>query len=399
MNGFLRQARLLTALALFFALPALVASAAPPPGEYFNGFEENTAGWNNFSGAQVKRVPSFYAGSDYATGVPSAAGNWHARLTLDPSPTSCVSGAGVQDWYQGPFTNWGGYSSFFPPGGYFTRVDIYLDTAWAATHPDRRFDWSSAVNTPTGGFRRDFVFNVGTEPTGFVISGSNNSTRCGAFPQNPGNTPVRVTQPGWYTFEHAFTGVEGGPLVVVMRLIDSNGITLGTWVRSDASDIIGTTVGGNRYGWFVQNEIDELAIDNSQRTGIVSTPGCEIKISDGGWITALNTDKATFGGNAKVSASGDTSGNQTYHDHGPVQPIDVKALTVEAVICDDDRRGAELYGLASVEGLPGEHQYRIRLQDNGEGILGTGDMYGITIPSAGYASGDQPLQGGNVQIR
>ena len=43
--------------------------------------------------------------------------------------------------------------------------------------------------------------------------------------------------------------------------------TLGTWVRSDPTDIIGTTVGGNRYGWFVQNEIDDLAIDNSQRTG------------------------------------------------------------------------------------------------------------------------------------
>ena len=48
-----------------------------------------------------------------------------------------------------------------------------------------------------------------------------------------------------------------------------------TWVLSDPSDIIGTTVGGNRYGWFVQNEFDGLAIDNSFRTGIVSTPNCE----------------------------------------------------------------------------------------------------------------------------
>ena len=93
------------------------------------------------------------------------------------------------------------------------------------------------------------------------------------------------------------------------------------------------------------------------------------------------------------------SGNQTYHDHGPVQPIDFKALTVEAVICDDDREGAEIYGTGTVEGLPGEHEYRIRLEDNGEGVLGTGDKYGITIPSAGYASGDQTLGGGNVQIR
>jgi hypothetical protein len=398
MRRFLRQARLLTALALFFALPTLVASAAPPPGEYFNGFEVNTAGWNNFSGAQVNRVPSFYA-SSYANGVPSADGDWHARLEIDPSPSTCASGGGPQPVYTGPYTDWGGYSSFFPPGGYFTRVDIYLDVPWGMTHPDRRFDWSSAVNTPTGGFRRDFVFNVGTDPLGFVISGSNNANRCNSFPQNPGNAPYRVTVSGWYTFEHAFTGVAGGPLVVVMTLKDSNGVPLSSWVRSTPTDIIGTTVGGNRYGWFVQNEIDELAIDNSQRTGIVSTPGCEIKISDGGWITAVNNDKATFGGNAKVSATGETSGNQTYHDHGPVQPLDFKALTVEAVICDDDREGAEIYGTGTVEGLPGEHEYRIRLQDNGEGVLGTGDMYGITIPAAAYASGDQTLGGGNIQIR
>jgi hypothetical protein len=401
MRRLLRQARLLAALAIFFALPTLVASAAAPPGEYFNGFEVNPAGWFNFSGGTIHREPSGYVSSNmYATGVPSAAGDWHARLGIDPSPDSCASGGGPQPIHYGPYTNWGGYSSFFPPGGYVTRVDVYLDVAWAGTHFDRRFDWASAVNTPSGSHRRDFVFNVGTEPTGFVISGSNNSTRCGAFPANPGRTPVHVMASGWYTFEHTFTGLTGGPLAVNMRLINkSTSATVGTWVLSDATDIIGSTVGGNRYGWFVQNEIDELAIDNSQRTGIVSTPGCEIKINDGGSITALNTDKATFGGNAKVSASRDTSGSQTYHDHGPVQPLDMKSLTVEAVICDDDRTTAEIYGSATVEGLPGEHEYRIKLQDNGEGVLSTGDMYGIEIPSAFYASGYRTLDGGNIQIR
>ena len=87
-------------------------------------------------------------------------------------------------------------------------------------------------------------------------------------------------------------------------------VPLGTWVRADPTDIIGTTVGGNRYGWFVQNEIDGLAIDNSFRTGILSTPNCELKISDGGSIIAMNTDLGTFGGNAKVSSSGIASGQQ-----------------------------------------------------------------------------------------
>lgn len=221
--------------------------------------------------------------------------------------------------YYGPYTKWGGYSAIFPPGGYQTRVDIYLDVPYATTHLDTRFDWSSAINMPDGSFRRDFVFNAGTDALGFVISGGNNATRCGANPADPGHTPVHIMVSGWYTFEHSFTGVTGGPLVVNMRIIQkSTGAVMGTWTRSDPSDIIGGTVGGNRYGWFVQNEFDGLAIDNSERTGILSTPGCEIKINDGGWIIALNTDTATFGGNAKVALDGTSTGQQEYQDHGPV---------------------------------------------------------------------------------
>jgi hypothetical protein len=390
---------LFLAIGIFCALPVLGASADPPPGPYFNGFETNTAGWFNFAGATIDRVPSGDAAS-YASGIPAAAGNWFARLSMGTNVT-CPSGAGTQDWYPGPFTNWGGYSSIFPTGGYKTRLDIYLDTAWAATHlpSDRRFDWSSAINNTTGQHRRDFVFNVGTEPTGFVISASTNGNRCGAFPADPTKQPYHVMTSGWYTFEHDFTGVPGGPLVVVMRLIhQATNTTLFTWVRSDPSDVIGVTVGGNRYGWFVQNEIEDLAIDNSERTGLVSTPGCEVKISDGGWITALNTDRGSFGGNAKVSMSGETTGEQTYHDHGPVQPLTFKAVTVQAVICEEDDgvKSAEIHGRGTVDG-EGDYQYRIKLTDEGE--PGTDDKYGIIIPEVAYASGDRTLGGGNVQIR
>ena len=188
--------------------------------------------------------------------------------------------------------------------------------------------------------------------------------------------------------KHAQTGS-----IVLQR----SGLTVvGAWVRTDPTDIIGVTVGGNRYGWFVQNEIDDLAIDNSERTGIVSTPGCEIRINDGGRITALNSDTATFGGQARVSSTGQTSGNQEYQDHGPVQPMNANTLTVEAVICSDDRTSAEIYGQTAVDG-EGMYEYRIRLHDEGE--PGTDDTYGIIIPGVGYASGDQQLEGGNVQIR
>lgn len=193
-----------------------VASADPPPGPYFNGFETDTDGWFNLSGATITRRPSGHmtGSGGYANGIASAEGNWHARLEIDPSPGTC-SGAGPQPVFTGPFTNWGGYSSMFPLGGYTTRVDVYLDVTWAQANLDRRFDWSSAINNTSGGHRRDFVFNVGTDPLGFVMSGSNNATRCGAFPANPARTPILISTSGWYTFEHMFTGVPGGPLTVV----------------------------------------------------------------------------------------------------------------------------------------------------------------------------------------
>jgi hypothetical protein len=93
------------------------------------------------------------------------------------------------------FTRFGAYESTFPAGGYTTSVDVYLNVE-AGNANDTRFDWSSAINAPgaTFPFRRDFVFNAGfyndTDITGsgprFVISASNNATRSGAFPKNPG---------------------------------------------------------------------------------------------------------------------------------------------------------------------------------------------------------------------
>lgn len=93
------------------------AAADAPPGAYFNGFEQNTAGWFNNGGGTIKRVPSFYNSSGYADMIASASGDYHARLGLDPSPRSC----GPQPIFDAPYTNWGGYSAIFPPGGYQSR--------------------------------------------------------------------------------------------------------------------------------------------------------------------------------------------------------------------------------------------------------------------------------------
>jgi hypothetical protein len=393
--GFRKLGRRTGAVFAVAFLAVVWVAADAPPGPYFNGFETDTAGWFNFSGATITRVPSGSL-STYASGVVAASGSYYARLGQDPSPDSCTFGGGTAPIYYGPYTKWGGYSSIFPPGGYQTGVDIYLDVPYAQAHLDTRFDWSSAIDMPDGSFRRDFVFNAGTDALGFVISAGNNATRCGANPADLGHLPVHISTSGWYTFEHSFTGVTGGPLFVVFTIKDSLGAVVATWTRSDPTDIIGVTVGGNRYGWFVQNEFDGLAIDNSFRTGIVSTPSCELKISDGGWIVALNTEVGTFGGNAKVSSSGISTGNQEYHDHGPLQAITVNTIDVQAVTCSDDRTRASIFGHATVDGS-GSYEYEIDLQDNGE--PGVDDMYRIFIPGIAYESGLRTLQGGNVQIR
>jgi len=167
-------------------------------------------------------------------------------------------------------------------------------------------------------------------------------------------------------------------------------------VLTDASDVIGTTVGGNRYGWFVQNEINDLPIDESYRTGATSTPNCLIKITNGGTFHANNGDLATFGGNARTDAQGNTSGQETYQDHGPSTPFTLKSIDIVALGCTTDTSSATIVGTATVNGS-GSHEFEIEVHDGGE--PSTADTYRIRVPSyLGYDSGTHTLEGGNIQI-
>jgi hypothetical protein len=127
----------------------------------------------------------------------------------------------------------------------------------------------------------------------------------------------------------------------------------------------------------------------------VTTPLCEITITNGGWITAANGDRASFGGNAKADGAGNTQGQEEYQDHGPVQPMNVHAITVMAIVCDGTTQ-ASIFGQATIDGA-GSFFYRIRVKDLGEPGVGQ-DTYGLLLQT-GYNSGEQVLQGGNVQIR
>ena len=269
----------LVSAALLVSLLAFAATSALAATYFFNGFETNTDGWFPFSGATITRVASGDTSTTYATGENAATGGYYARLGKDTTPDSCTYGGGTAPIYYGPFTRWGGYESAFPTGGYSTGVDIYLDVPYAIAHPDTRFDWSSAINDPSGTFRRDFVFNASSDATGFVIDGGNNSTRCGANPAGSASA-IHVTSSGWYTFKDTFTDVSG-VLSVQMDLIQLPGNTvMGTWTRSDTSDTIGGTVGGHRYGWFAQNEFDGLAIDNSYLRGLAPSADLSVTKTD-----------------------------------------------------------------------------------------------------------------------
>ncbi len=270
-------------ITLIFTGAALAAGLS-----WFQGFETDSTGWTG-----ATRV------SSATNSIVSASGNWHAE----------AANGNVA------FTRWGGYGGIagcstsacaaaaFPQHGYVTSVDIYLEaSATTALANDNRFDFSSAINQPDGTFRRDFVFNAGfyndNDTTGagprFVISASNNAGRGSSFPKNPGRSPFSITEDGWYTFQHTFLDNGAGVLTVELSIKDAAGYLLKTWTLSDPTDVIATNVGSNRYGWFVQQELPVLAIDNSSRSDILSTPADKEQCKKDGWRQLVNASGDVF---------------------------------------------------------------------------------------------------------
>jgi hypothetical protein len=61
-------------------------------------------------------------------------------------------------------------------------------------------------------------------------------------------------------------------LAVELRITDLDGAPKHTWTLSDPTDIIGATVGGHRYGWFVIQELPFLAIDTVSLLSVSTKP-------------------------------------------------------------------------------------------------------------------------------
>jgi nitrous oxidase accessory protein NosD len=196
-----------------------------------NGFEFDTGGWTS-----ATRVAS---GTD---GISSAAGGFHAKLAA------------------GSFTRWGGYKSVFPAGGFTTSVRFYLNPAggWAN---DTRFSFTSAVSNVSGAHLRDFGFNAGFYNDAVGPGAGTNrilvnvSNGVGRGNSNPKDANVIISSAGWYTFEHSFQDNGSGVLAVTLTVRDSSNAVVGTpTTLSTPADVIGTVVGGNRYGWLQTNE-------------------------------------------------------------------------------------------------------------------------------------------------
>ncbi len=245
---------------------------------YFEGFEDAafesgrpfvdgagspSVNWNDYN-SHLERVVS---GTD---GIASASGAAHGRIdstTLPPSP---------DDW-TGAFNRLRGYSSVFGTG-FSASVDVYIDLSDPAVAAETYgWDLSTAASNQSGAHRRDFIFHAAadddTNPGAVLIAASNNSNFTKRNDLESINHYV-ISTSGWYRFEWVFRDF-GGTLAVDCNLRDSGGTLLWTETRNDASDIIATVVGGNRYMWFTFLTVDKLAIDNTRlirNVPVVSAP-------------------------------------------------------------------------------------------------------------------------------
>jgi hypothetical protein len=303
--------------------PAASPKSPPPmpaPANFHEDFEKGYLVFDDGVGVVHVRQSGSTAETDYAPGIASSkGGDDYARLLVQAAlrtgggingsqPGSCSPGAVETDnsfSCGGPFTEWGlpfgGFDGSFGTGipikgnGSMTSIDIYLDTAFAAGNnttangKDFRFDWDSDLLDSKGSFLQDYIFNVATgnasdtcSPGGgfFVVEASTNSQRSGANAHNPAppNPPQAcISSSGWYTFTHVFTKDHNNNLEVDMTIttVEGNHLVaswalhptcMGTQVSEglclSGAPLPFSAVGSNWLGWFPDQEINDLAIDN-----------------------------------------------------------------------------------------------------------------------------------------
>jgi autotransporter-associated beta strand protein len=231
---------------------------------YFQGFEDSawvsgppdtqpSTDWNS-GPSTVLRVPS---GTD---GIASKSGIAHAVIdSTGISPRSVVNDGGNTT---GAFGRLGGYSAVFGTG-YRAGLDVYLNLSDAAvTANTYGFDLDTAASDNTGGFLRDFIFHVASNPAHHLLVAADNNSNFAKREDLATINHYEVTASGWYTFEWVFRN-NAGVLAVDCNLRDAAGALLFTETRSDPGDLIPSVAGGHRYMWFTFVTPDRLPIDNT----------------------------------------------------------------------------------------------------------------------------------------
>lgn len=208
-------------------------------------FETDTSGWS--SGGSYGAINRVGSGGG-TLGLTSADGSFHAEVS--------------QTDY-GPYSFFAGNSDVWP-GPYTASIDIFLDTSWSS---GSGFDYSVASSRSDGNHLRDFIFQVTMDSStgGLLVAGSNNTNFDPKENLENGNH-VEIVDSGWYTFEHQFYDI-GGSLAVDLVLFSDTGTELFRETRNNTGDTIPGVVGGNRYAWFTNIDIDNgIGIDNHSLT-------------------------------------------------------------------------------------------------------------------------------------
>jgi hypothetical protein len=258
------------------------AAATPRVKTYFNGFGKNKSGWcdgnvgffapcNGAAGESgtLKRSTAGSSTNAYAPGIAgSHGGEWYATVDGATDGTSVCSTYPAEDEScDGPYTDWGNASfnyDTFPTRGFTTSLYIYLDTTWGANNPGVEFEWDTALNQSNGEFGQDFIFTAQTGASGFAIGVGNNTRTSVPTPS------VTIGASGWYQFIHTFavnpsTGYVEATMSIVDEATDTQ-VPGASWVvpvMFNGNPETASSVGGPVYGWFPNENIPELPIDNT----------------------------------------------------------------------------------------------------------------------------------------
>jgi len=234
---------------------------------YFQGFENpnwvsdttgNSLDWND-GNSHVSRLAS---GSN---GIVAASGAAYAVID------STVSAAGPNYSNSGAYSLLGGlYTPWV--AGYQVSLDVYVnlaDPAISIATATNGYGWdlSTAAETASGGFLRDFIFHAAAyDPSsGVYIAASTNSTDSAA---NRGPdlrsypTYGVLTNTGWYTFAWQFRNTNG-VLAVDLSVLDTNSNVLFTQTLSNPSNLISNVSGRPRYTRFTILALDKLPVDDT----------------------------------------------------------------------------------------------------------------------------------------